>query len=102
MEALLAAMAPRGKLGVLGLPPDLSDTISVKVMGLLGGGLTIRGIVEGDSDPDVFIPELIDLYQKGQFPFNAMIKAYPFARINEAVSDQAAGLCVKPVLLMEA
>jgi aryl-alcohol dehydrogenase len=102
IEALVAALAPLGRLGVLGLPPDLSDTISIKVMGLLGGGLTIRGIVEGDSDPDVFIPELINLYQKGQFPFDAMIKAYPFARINEAVSDQSAGLCVKPVLLMEA
>jgi aryl-alcohol dehydrogenase len=102
IEALAAAMAPRGKLGVLGLPPDLSDMIHISVMGLLGGGLTIRGIVEGDSDPDLFIPELINLYQTGRFAFDAMIKTYPFARINKAVSDQSAGLCVKPVLLMEA
>jgi aryl-alcohol dehydrogenase len=102
IEALVAAMAPLGKLGVLGLPPDLSDTIRVGVTTIMSGGLTIRGIVEGDSDPDVFIPELICLHQSGQFPFDAMIKAYPFARINEAVADQLAGLCVKPVLLMEA
>ena len=101
VEALVMTLAPRGKLGVLGLPPDLSDTISIKVMSLLGGGLTIRGIVEGDSDPDVFIPELIGLYQAGHFPFDAMIKTYPFARINDAISDQLAGLCVKPVLLMD-
>jgi aryl-alcohol dehydrogenase len=99
IEALVAAMAPLGKLGVLGLPRDMSDTIRIGVTTILGGGLTVRGIVEGDSDPDVFIPELIGLYQSGQFPFDAMIKTYPFARINEAIADQAAGLCVKPVLL---
>ena len=99
VETLLAALAPRGKLGVLGLPPDLRDTIRAGMMTLLGGGLTIRGIVEGDSDPDVFIPELIGLYQDGRFPFDAMIKTYPFERINEAIADQTAGLCVKPVLL---
>lgn len=102
IEALVAAMAPLGKLGVLGLPRDLTDTIRVGVTACLSGGLTIRGIVEGDSDPDVFIPELIGLYQSGQFPFDAMIKTYPFARINEAISDQSAGLCVKPVLLTQA
>ena len=100
IEALVATLAPLGKLGVLGLPPDLGDTIRVGVTTILGGGLTIRGIVEGDSDPDVFIPELIALYQGGRFPFDAMIKTYPFARINEAISDQLAGLCVKPVLLI--
>jgi aryl-alcohol dehydrogenase len=84
---------------VLGLPPDLTGTIRVGVTAFLSGGLTIRGIVEGDSDPDVFIPELIGLYQRGQFPFDAMIKTYPFAGINEAISDQSAGRCVKPVLL---
>ena len=102
IEALVAAMAPLGKLGVLGLPRDLTDTIRVGVTTILSGGLTIRGIVEGDSDPDVFIPELIGLHQSGQFPFDAMIKTYPFERINEAISDQSAGRCVKPVLLVEA
>ncbi|MNR68680.1 Aryl-alcohol dehydrogenase [compost metagenome] len=63
------------------------------------GGFTYRGIIEGDSDPDVFIPQLMALYLEGRFPFDRLVKTYPLADINRAVAEQKQGLCVKPVLL---
>jgi aryl-alcohol dehydrogenase len=59
----------------------------------------VKGVVEGDSDPAVFIPLLIDLYKQGRFPFDRLIKTYPFNQINEAVQDHHSGKCVKAVLL---
>ena len=56
------------------------------------------GILEGESIPDLFIPLLIDLYEKGRFPFDKLIKTYPFEDINQAVADSEKGLTVKPVL----
>ena len=58
------------------------------------------GIVEGESDPDSFIPQLIDLYQQGKFPFDKMVRFYPFDQINEAIADSESGVTIKPVVRM--
>ena len=63
------------------------------------GGRSIRGIVEGDSRADVFIPALIDLFAQGRFPFDKLITFYPFEKINEAIRDSETGAVVKPVVL---
>lgn len=63
-------------------------------------GRTLRGIIEGDSVPDVFIPRLINLYRLGRFPFDKLIKFYPLDRINEACEDSEKGRVMKPVLKM--
>jgi aryl-alcohol dehydrogenase len=101
LEDLLGLLAPRGALGVIGLSPEDRDRIAVPITPIRGQGLTIRGIVEGDSDPDVFIPELIALHRQGELAFDAMVKTYAFKDINQAVSDHLQGGCVKPVLLFE-
>ena len=61
-------------------------------------GRVVRGIIEGDSVPDIFIPRLVELYTQGRFPFDRLIKQYPLDRINEAASDSEEGRVVKPVL----
>ncbi len=67
-------------------------------MGNVVLGRTVRGIIEGDGVPDIFIPHLIDLYAQGRFPFDRLIKTYPFAEINAAVEASESGETVKPVL----
>jgi aryl-alcohol dehydrogenase len=66
----------------------------------MSGGKVVRGVVEGDADPDVFIPELIALYQAGLFPFDRLIRFYPLAEINQAVADGEAGRVIKPIVRM--
>jgi aryl-alcohol dehydrogenase len=56
------------------------------------------GIIEGDSVPQRFIPELIALYRAGQFPFDHLVKFYDFSQINEAMADAKRGDTIKPVL----
>ena len=58
-------------------------------------------IVEGDSIPKLFIPQLLDYYEKGMFPFDKLIKFYPFGQINEAFAASDSGECIKAVLKME-
>ena len=64
------------------------------------GGSSIKGITEGDSDPKLTIPALIELNKAGKFPFEKLITLYPLEKINEAIEDQYAGRCVKAVLTM--
>ena len=65
-------------------------------------GRTVRGIIEGDSVADVFIPQLIELYRQGRFPFNKLITYYDLADINQAAADSESGAVIKPVLRMPA
>ena len=73
-----------------------TDIVSLPVAALMAG--TIQTVIEGDSVPEVFIPQLIDLYRHGRFPFDRLIRYYDFADINTAVTDMEAGLVIKPVL----
>ena len=52
------------------------------------------------ADRDTFIPELLG-FREGRLPFDRLIKTYPLSQINEAISDQHAGRCVKVVLTPE-
>ncbi|NKB35728.1 MAG: zinc-binding dehydrogenase [Gammaproteobacteria bacterium] len=61
-------------------------------------GRTVTGVIEGDAVPDIFIPQLINLYQQGQFPFDKLIEFYPLDDVQRAVEDMEAGKVIKPVL----
>ena len=65
----------------------------------LSGGRRTVGIIEGDAVPQQFIPRLIRLYRRGRFPFDRLLKFYPFRDINRAMADARRGVTVKPVLL---
>lgn len=101
VNAVVAMLAPRGTFGYVGVPPfdAMAMPLPGTLLGNMQGGFTFRGIIEGDSDPEVFIPELMALYLTGRFPFDKLVTRYPLADINRAVQEQHEGLCVKPVLL---
>jgi aryl-alcohol dehydrogenase len=90
-------LAPRGTCGIVGAS-DVGTEITLDVVGLMTAGRTVRGIVEGESHLDVFIPALVDLYAQGRFPLDRLITFYPFDRINDAIRDSETGKVVKPVI----
>lgn len=75
---------------------------------LAGGGGTrtltegrkIIGIIQGDAVPQRFIPQMIDFYRQGLFPFDRLIRFYDFSEINQAIADAKSGYTIKPVLKM--
>ncbi len=64
-------------------------------------GRTLSGVVEGDANPQTFIPELIALYRDGRFPFDRLVKTFPFSQINEAVHASESGEVIKPVVIFD-
>jgi aryl-alcohol dehydrogenase len=52
----------------------------------------------GWSVPQKFIPHLLSLQEKGEFPFEKMIRFYPFYQINQAIKDVEEGIPIKAVL----
>ena len=93
----IRCLAPRGTCAVMASESPQQE-VPFNVIHLMAGGRTVRGIIEGDSTPDVFIPMLADLHAQGRFPYDRLVKYYPFERINEAIRDAEAGRTIKPIL----
>ena len=100
VQSASAALAIRGKLGLVGVPHPTAE-LKLAFIQILTSGITVQGFGEGHCVPDSFIPRLIDLYAQGRFPFDKMVTFYPFRDINRAVEDQKAGKVVKVILRHE-
>jgi len=96
MRQAIDVLAPRGYCGFVTSPWDGRE-LGVSVRPLLMGR-KIRGIAQGNSNPDVFIPMLIDFFLQGRFPFDRLVRFYPFERIADALADTQSGATVKPVI----
>ncbi len=101
IEAAANSLATHATFGFVAIPrPEhFAAKLPLTMAQLMLRGHTFKGILEGDSDPDVFIPQLCELHMAGRFPFDRLVRRYPLAQINQAVADQHAGLCVKAVLI---
>jgi len=76
------------------------DQLPIDMRFLVRNGITLRGSVEGDSDPRTFLPTLIKHFTDGRLPLQKLIKHYPLRDINEALSDAATCKVLKPVILL--
>ncbi len=94
--------------GVLGTtamiaPGKPGTEVTIEMLQLLPGK-SLRGVVQGDSDPKVFLPTLLDLWKKGLFPFEKMITKFDgLASINDAMTamEDPHRDVIKPVLVLD-
>ncbi|MCL2408125.1 MAG: NAD(P)-dependent alcohol dehydrogenase [Oscillospiraceae bacterium] len=93
----LNAVRPGGSAYVIGGGGDVTFNVETELMGV---GKSLIGGVEGNSNPKVFIPELMEHYRAGRFPFDKMITFYDFDDVESAVRDTKSGKAVKAVLKM--
>ena len=100
VRAAVESLGPLGVCGIVG-SPRLDAELRVP-MHQVFFGRTVRGIIEGDSVPERFIPELIRLHEAGRFPFERLVQFYELEEINQAIADSESGLVVKPVIRMPA
>lgn len=87
----LNCLQPRGEIAVVGMNLDFQMNIQEDLM---GEGKTMKGVIEGDSVPKLFLPELIEYYREGKFPFDEMITVYDFENLEDAFESTS----IKPVV----
>lgn len=90
-QAVLA-LRPRGTCVVVGASKPGAN-VELDINDFMQGCKRLRGSVA-----DMFIPRLVELYRQGRFPFDKLIKLYPFDQINEAAADSEKGVTLKPVI----
>jgi aryl-alcohol dehydrogenase len=64
----------------------------------LPDGKKAVSVIQGSSVPQEFIPEMINYYRAGLFPFDRLLKFYDFSDIDQAITDARLGNAIKPVL----
>jgi aryl-alcohol dehydrogenase len=97
LRQAIDVLALRGTCGFVGGAPETSELTFVPSH-VMNGGRTIRGIILGDTNPEEFLPKLIELHALGRFPLEKLVTFYPFKNINQAIEDSLGGKCVKPIL----
>ena len=98
IRTAVKALGSGGTLAVVGTGADFT----IDAQDLIGGGKTIRGSIEGDSDPQVMIPQLVDWLLAGSLPMDRVVSTFPFEDINAAVAAAEDGSAIKPVLRLAA
>jgi aryl-alcohol dehydrogenase len=93
-------LAPRGTAALVGLSAP-GVTLSIDPSLFISHGISVVGVVEGDSVPQVFIPELIALWRQQRFPLEKLVTTFPFDKINDACAAMHSGEVIKPVLVMD-
>ncbi len=100
LASILNALGPQGTLGCVGAATG-EPKLTILLNQAVTFGHTVRGIIEGDSIPQEFVPRLIGYYREGKLPIDRLISCYPFDSINQAVADQYDGKCIKVVLTLD-
>ncbi|SEM54069.1 aryl-alcohol dehydrogenase [Pseudoxanthomonas sp. GM95] len=86
-----------GSCGIVGATREGTEA-SFNVNDVMIPGRRIIGIVQGDVVSRTFIPELVELYRQGRFPFDRLVKFYDFEQLNQAMADSESGITIKPIL----
>ncbi|MDG5771082.1 NAD(P)-dependent alcohol dehydrogenase [Mycolicibacterium fortuitum] len=92
----VGVLRQRGTLALLGLG---ALTAELPVAAIMGKGLTVRGVVEGDSEPHTFISRLAGLHRRGELPLDKLVSRYPFGEFGRAWAAAKSADVVKPVLI---
>ncbi len=100
IEKFAALLSPRGMVGLVAASAA-DTTINLNVTQLVLMGITVKGILEGDSHPDSFIPRLVEAVKAGDFPVKKISKTFPLSQINEAIAEQKQAAFVKAILIPE-
>lgn len=94
IQTALMAIRMSGVLGMVGVQ---QGDVVLDVFTPLGK--TIMAIFEGDVIPQETIPQLIEWWRDGKFPFDRLIETFPLSEINAAEEASLSGRVVKPVLI---
>lgn len=94
--AALYALRARGTLVLVGLG---ALTAELPIGLVMAKGVTVRGVVEGDSVPTDFIPALADLVRTGALPVGELVTRFDLADFDAAWTAATSGRAVKPVVL---
>ncbi len=96
---MLAALRKEGLavlVSFLSGPVELDAT-----MLFVGPCISLAGTVEGASNPQLFIPKLVQFFKEGRLPVDRLANYYSFGEVGKAFEDSKNGSAIKPIILFD-
>ncbi len=90
IEDAVEYIGPLGTAAIVGVPPG-GKGLKIDPLPFLLENKKLVGIIEGDSDPTQFIPQLMEMHQAGKFPVEKLCKTYPIGKFDHALADIKSG-----------
>ena len=97
IEDMLQCTGMFGTAATVGVPPT-GAKISIDPLQYLLFSKKYIGVREGDSVPDVYIPQLVQMQREGHFPVEKLVKVYDYEDMEKALHDLHEGTTIKPVI----
>ena len=97
IEDTLNCLGMSGTAAQVGAPPR-GAKVSIDPSQILGRSQKYVGCRMGDSVPQEYIPKLVDLQRKGEFPVENIVKLYDYKDLDKALHDMHEGITTKPVI----
>lgn len=88
----------KGKVLQVGTAPE-TETLTLPIYEFMVSGKSFAGVVEGDVNPQTFIPRIIKWVQDGQLPLQKIVNFYRAEDFDMAINDMKTGKTIKPILL---
>ena len=100
IKQALQCLTRLGKCCLVSVTGDAEVPIALEPM-IMNPSVSLVGATEGCSNPQTFIPRLVQFFKEGRLPVDKLIKFYPFEDIEQAFEDSHKGITIKPILLMK-
>ncbi|KAF4994295.1 hypothetical protein FGRMN_5880 [Fusarium graminum] len=97
IETMVAVLGMRGRAATIGASGGNAHA-KIEIMSHLTFGKEYVGCCEGDSNPAVLIPHLIEMHSQGLLPIEKLISYYDIKDYEKAIEDMHSGKTIKPVL----
>lgn len=88
----------KGKILQVGTAPE-TGTLTLPIYEFMVSGKSFAGVVEGDVNPQDFVPRIIKWVQDGRLPLRKIVNFYRAEEFDKAISDMKTGVTIKPILL---
>ncbi|ODM19978.1 hypothetical protein SI65_04964 [Aspergillus cristatus] len=88
----------KGKIMQVGTAPE-GGTLSIPIHEFMVSGKQFMGVVEGDVNPQEYVPRMIQWVKDGSLPLERIVKFYPAEEFEKAIGDMQSGQTIKPVIL---
>ncbi|KAJ5120857.1 uncharacterized protein N7515_010245 [Penicillium bovifimosum] len=98
IEQSIQSTHARGKTVLIGVPP-MDYMLNIHATTHISSGRAVLGCIEGDSDPRVAIPQMIQWYRDGIFPIDKFVEYFDAEDYSKALDSLKEGSVVKPVLI---
>ena len=100
IKQALACLCRLGKCCLVSVTGDTEVPIALEPL-IMNPSVQLVGATEGCSNPQTFIPKLVQFFKEGRLPVDKLIKFYDFEDIEKAFEDSAKGITIKPILVLD-